>query len=368
MAPIHFHLILSRFARDVLKKLTEVKRQTLSASHAYIQTNLMLIRVIVGLKGTPPHLPKSPQEIQLMLVAVKGAKRRSLSRPLIPMDVYQPSYYSPYPSIPCAKCPAGQYSGNAELTCRNCPAGQTADSSQTGCVVLPSSRPTFRPSFKSNGCLPGQYDTGTSCQTCQPGYYSPDPSYECMPCPPRTYAGKFGMAHCQVCGDIVNLSKTMCEQCEAGSYLRRYYDQAGNETKEPICDQCQYQFGYQYWSGPNDFCHECPYDYKPNADHSGCVIDPYTYGAPSYSPTAFGSSTPPVIVPVVCERGSGLGQDSESCTPCPKSFYQDPSTFNDTYFSCRKCPPGTYTSEVGQTQCFGCPVGNSVNDDQTGCE
>jgi Tyrosine-protein kinase ephrin type A/B receptor-like len=279
----------------------------------------------------------------------------------------KPSYYSPYPSIPCTKCPAGEYSGNAELKCRKCPAGQTADSSQTGCVVLPSSSPTFRPSFKKNGCVPGQYDDGTSCQPCQPGYYSPDPSYECMPCAPRTYAREAGRAHCLVCGDIVNNSKTACEQCRAGWYLRRYYDEEGNETKQPECDQCQYQFGYNFWSGPNDFCHECPWDSFVNADHSGCVIDPNRYGSPSYSPSVASPSTPPVYVIPVCEKGYTLRRNydnvSFTCVPCPISTYQDASTL-----LCEKCPPGTYTSLEGQTQCLGCPVGNSVNDYQTGCE
>lgn len=275
------------------------------------------------------------------------------------------SYYSPYPSIPCKKCPAGQYSGYGERSCHTCPAGQTADASQTSCIVLPSSSPTARPSFKKNNCRPGSYYNGIldKCEICQPGTYSPDPIYECMPCGPRTYADRAGLAHCSVCADVVSNGRTKCSLCEAGRSIKRYYDDSDNEILEPTCDLCQYMFGFYYWSGPNDYCHLCPYGYWPNDEHTGCVIDPNKIGLPTMAPNFI----PPTQSPTEqkCELGSVLEwaewtETGYKCVPCKASYY------HDVY--CKKCPAGKYSSGTGNTKCRGCPVGTSVNDFQTGCE
>lgn len=242
-----------------------------------------------------------------------------------------PSFYSPFPSQPCKKCPFGLYSSlQGEESCHECSTGLVANALQTGCeLATPPPTPVPTPSSTLN-CPAGNYYDPllVKCVTCKAGYYTQNSTTPCQACPSGYYS-KLGATKCIFCPGVLGYAATECFNCTRGYIIR-------NNN----CVSCP---SGTYAPRNTRECLFCPINYRPSPDQEGCM--PTT---PSASPTIFDATQ--------CKPGSAAYYDNYSsykyCRPCDEGYYSA-SPPN----KCALCPTGKVAEFSGSTACHGCPEG-----------
>ena len=236
----------------------------------------------------------------------------------------------------CHECPAGQYTSN-RLSCRDCPAGKCSDKKSYQCKSCGVGQVSDRKSSVCTTCPAGTYasHSDNKCKPCSKGTYSSQDSVDsCTLCPAGSYSGS-GQKECRPCstGQHFNLKLSTCVDCMPSFY---------SSNPQNPCRKCSRG---KYSAAKEGSCHACPAGSKANAGQTGC--NPVPTRCPTPAPTR----SPEYMIIV----------------DCAPSFYRyDYIKDGRTYQGCKKCEPGTYTSDFS-TVCYTCPQGQTVNAGQTGC-
>lgn len=253
--------------------------------------------------------------------------------------------------INCSVCSPGQYQDQTNQSmCKNCSLGQITIDYGTGCDYC--SYKTHNNQFVSYGynntssgcdrCLPGrvldmtnstttgqciecpvgEYQRGTTCVKCQPGFYqNKTGENECMACHNNTYTDKEGQSRCQTCNGT---EETV--YMGVGSYRC---------CPKNTCGFC----------GPgmirnNDRCEPCPSGYFSIGQSLTC----------SLCPTGFISTNKRYDCD---ECGDGQRSVTNACENCPPGTYE-------TGYVCKECRKGKYNDANGTTMCTSCPLPNTT--------
>jgi len=197
----------------------------------------------------------------------------------------------------CEKCPLGQYnSEDAQLQCTDCPVFQGLP----GVTQTPGST---KESDCKKSCPAGRYfDVITGlCRTCGHGRYQSEP-------------GQFS-----------------CIMCPVGFTTR---------TKEAITpDECRAECNDGQQLDLDGNCVSCPQGtYRRKGIQLACMECPIGYTTAKVGSTEASACSLPI-----CTPGNYLNATLNSCTPCPRGYYQDESQQTE----CIECPPDTSTKNEG---------------------
>ena len=229
----------------------------------------------------------------------------------------------------CQNCVAGKFSNalglDAEADCRPCAVGKSSIAGAVECVECVPGEDCFR-------CPAGEMldSSGTGCEICEPGSYSPRTSNYCHDCP----HGKISVVQGAV----------ECDLCPRGNF--------SSELGSTICFECG---TLQYSPDDRGSCVDCPNGTLPN--HEG----PYCALCPAGTVRTSGQSSC-----VDCGEGKYSADDRATCEDCGVGKYSNVTGLGSGA-ECAQCDAGKI-SIVGQSSCVECGVGKYSADNRVSCE
>jgi hypothetical protein len=325
----------------------------------------------------------------------------------------------------CISCTTGSYSDTERYgLCTSCAAGKysTVVGASTASVCTPCTAGSYSASVKTSACtscVSGKYSTGVgfsmaiSCIPCEAGMYASTVgatfSLTCASC----LAGSYSLTGASVCTrcasgkyatGVLSSMAASCISCEAGMFSATVGATVSSTctsclvgsyslTGASICTLCVLgKYSVTRNASSVFYCTSCAAgSYSTKTGATTCIL----CAAGKYS-TVIGSSSSSTCVscvsPNYCADGSTTQgscpagfycNNSSSKITCPPGFYcpinstsakpcpAGSNGINAGLFyatDCIVCPPGTYSSHAGVSQCTRCESGKYIDtSNKTSC-
>jgi hypothetical protein len=200
----------------------------------------------------------------------------------------------------CKSCGAGFYSNSltGSLSCTACPGG--SDSASPGGFV-------------------------SSCTLCASGFFNPTPGQSCLSCGASFYSNSL-------------TGSLSCTACPAGS------DSLAPGGLVSSCTSCASRF---FNPTPGQLCQSCVVNFYSNSITGSTACTPCPGGSYSSTPGSLVSSCTPCALG---KASSIVGvTSSTTCQDCGPGLFADVPSLS----SCKACPPGTVTTNLGSIACAG---------------
>lgn len=254
-------------------------------------------------------------------------------------------------NLKCLPCGLGDISENPNsLECTRCPSGTTVNRERTKCIGdgerrCPPGRE--RRSIDCDPCLDFLFNDGTfteGCQFCPLGQIgeSRRGSTKCVPCPKGTFRSEEFNSRCRRCPPGLNSTVTGARFCKPDNVPCP----PGFFTSDSgACLQCSQR---ERFDSKKNQCVECP---ENSISDGGISTTCKRCGENQVPKRDFGGR---VGFSCECKDGFGFVNKKRVCRRCP------PGTESSQFTSkCENCTTNTFSSRPGMTRCEACPEGFS---------
>ena len=276
----------------------------------------------------------------------------------------------------CEACPTAKASDPGASSCFQCEPGQymlhpnvVGFSTTKTCTTCPEGWTSVYGETKCDECTQGKFVNGLVCDLCGAGTYG-KPNLEaqdrtsagaaCDACPQGTYSSATGVVNATDCNKCAagkknpNNGSTLSADCTTCVANTKSEDEGSSgcvgcdagKSSDPGSTKCQPCEAGTFSNVTGEDCQNCGVgQYRPSKEDDGVnTTDPTTCVD---CPTGYSSSAGSTK----CQT-CGAGTYGNGCQPCAKGEYRNGS--DPVAVSCRHCPTGYYSDDVGQGSCLPC--------------